>query len=245
LAPLAVARQYYNGFVESDKSSMPVDVLKLLEAKDKDVMSWHVDMAAKINIGDGSAFWAALVVEQIREHTRKQGLDMYFIQNKTLVDCSLVETTAGSWMTKLFKSPEKKCYEISDYIEYYDMDYTHMQYRPPMRYPKERLLQYQDCMNGRGRKMRDNANQYMLDVYLPVFKEEEFKPRLPATKGCSASIAGAVGREKSHGCKCPGDDMSIFCGKKKVADRKFDSTKLPSCQAGLYCAEKACRMPDW
>lgn len=132
-----VAAQTYDGkMVESRANTLPVEVLKLLAAKN--AMGLHDGFATKINDGERTPYWAALVTYMFRKAFQEFGLGVYF--NHVVEKC--------------FCGPKLKCNFEHNWIEYADLDIVNYDTYVPnwqgedARYPLSEVLNMLQCYGG-------------------------------------------------------------------------------------------------
>jgi len=73
-------KQEEGRFVLADESNVPVDLLKMLDARDASVL--HADMAALINAHKWDPYYAASIVGQFQEEFLQKGIRLSLVEHK-------------------------------------------------------------------------------------------------------------------------------------------------------------------
>lgn len=237
--PSGVAAQTYNDqIVRAEPDTLPVEVLKLLSAKD--AMDLHRRFAKEVNgkyakYGKqvtpslttvlkgrqekyGRYDWAALITFKYQQDFKAHGLGLYYHQFHSMCPCGP------------YGSP---CPLTNRWFEYADLDIVNVTYIPTFetdsRYPISKIWEFLQC-----EAPKEVPQQIVLQV-----KQEKM------LSGNCSDVDKAVPREKTeNACKCP-KNYKVFCNGKEVAGRKFRLDEIreqPECKSSdMYCATKECK----
>lgn len=207
--------------LSSDKFTLPVGLLKLLERKG--LLNEHMEMAALINTGDRSGFSAAKVVADFKEAFRGKGVSIFFAQKKFKAP------------TSRFGMPSSTPPEWHQWLGYAELGVAWERYTPSsggysIEYPQRLLDLYGECKEG-------NATGLAREVAAQAHQLR--------WGGCG-DVAGAVDRRNAEPpkCKCRHPTAMVFCGDRFAAPRKFDRDSVLSLRGcgerAAYCSSKPC-----
>jgi len=230
LMPPGVAAQTFNDkLVKATPTTMPVEVYKMLLAKD--AVDLHLEFAEKANGGDHRSHWLSLVTWEFQKRFRAKGLGLYYNQFNTWCCCG--------------DKCQSQCRNIHRWIEYADLHVVEPGYIPTFRstdsrYPLWKTLGWLRCEGG----AKGGITIRELDgVHLPNLAAEVAQD-LPKA-GC-AQIEGAIPRnsEPYPACKCVDTWSKVYCGGDVMGERKFNASTIlnnPVCtRPDVYCSRKAC-----
>lgn len=207
------ARTFDDKIIKTDKQSMPVNILKLLEKTG--TLGKHMDFGGNVWVHGNTWFTAAIEAYKLRtEKLKDTGLAMYFCRteqgNNGTVD-------AHSW------------------IEYVDTK-VNPTYVPKEAYPDEKIVAHLQCQAGDPSAWYSvSANKAM--QIIGARKKEYLTCSSLAVGGVPRDYK--YDDDEGISCKCPRDDQALFCGTQEVHDRKFrvkTLVGLPGCGAAKNSA---------
>jgi len=198
--------------------NIPVDILKLLDAKD--ALLLHMNFAAEANVKGHKWFQTVVTLYNYQEQFRAKGIGVFF--------CS--------------SNPSSSTCKPHRWLEYVDLNVA-PSYVPVHSYTTDDVPAYEACMKGNASAWYAvKAKKAMTKIAKAAQSQTRFKCADFVDGSTSRDT-----RDDPNAllqCKCPGEDEVLFCGTQQIEGRKFSVAQIQS-RCGMLQKTTSFNLPGY